>query len=317
MFKFNFTSQELDIDETENQNLETSLNDLSLEESSTDKKIPAREYDISSTGLPNVIQGDVIQLPSLSRPLYKRMLDDVKFQMAQQDTFDEDNDNACSKVVSMLNLSGNSDLVRGVYEGGFKTWECSLDLVEFLAQLPSHEICDKKILELGCGSALPSLYLLSRDEKNRVDVQDYNEEAIRYITIPNILLNTVLSVQDSTSTDLVEDTGDMEDSESSSEEEEDEDEAPEEKDQIIGESSECDVEAEINSEKVPEMLARVSERTRAFVGDWSNLPTQLNVPEMADKYDTIVTSETIYNEHALPDLVRVFQYALKKPSGVA
>lgn len=30
----------------------------------------------------------------------------------------------------------------------------------------------------------------------------------------------------------------------------------------------------------------------------------------------IVTSETIYAEHALPDLIHVFQKALKKPDGV-
>ena len=32
-------------------------------------------------------------------------------------------------------LDAPSDLVPGVYEGGLKTWECSLDLVEHLCEL--------------------------------------------------------------------------------------------------------------------------------------------------------------------------------------
>ena len=32
-------------------------------------------------------------------------------------------------------LNAPSDLVPGVYEGGLKTWECSLDLVEYLHEL--------------------------------------------------------------------------------------------------------------------------------------------------------------------------------------
>jgi protein-histidine N-methyltransferase len=34
-------------------------------------------------------------------------------------------------------LDAPSDLVPGVYEGGLKTWECSLDLVEHLHELQS------------------------------------------------------------------------------------------------------------------------------------------------------------------------------------
>lgn len=30
----------------------------------------------------------------------------------------------------------DSDLVSGVYEGGLKIWECSLDLVDYIAQNP-------------------------------------------------------------------------------------------------------------------------------------------------------------------------------------
>lgn len=312
-FKFNFTNEDLDLEDTEDsQQLESSLNELSIDASSKDdpNKIPSQEYNILTSPLPSVIQADILQVPTVEKPLYKRTLADVKFQMAEQDNLvDEDPD---KEVVSMLNLSGNSDLIRGVYEGGFKTWECSIDMVQYLSSLPVDQISNKKVLELGCGSSLPSLYLLSCSETNKVDVQDYNDQVIRYITIPNILLNTVLTVQEPSANTTTEE---VKEEESSEEEEDSEDEEDDEDEKRIEEDADtCDAEAEIPTEKIPTMLKLVSERTRAFVGDWSSLPEQLNVDQ--GKYDMIVTSETIYAEHALPDLIRVFQKALKKPDGV-
>lgn len=40
-----------------------------------------------------------------------------------------------SKEKALEFLDAPSDLVPGVYEGGLKTWECSLDLVEYLHEL--------------------------------------------------------------------------------------------------------------------------------------------------------------------------------------
>ena len=44
----------------------------------------------------------------------------------------------------------NSDLVSGVYEGGLKVWECSLDLVDYIT-LNKEKFEGKKVLEIGCG----------------------------------------------------------------------------------------------------------------------------------------------------------------------
>lgn len=66
--------------------------------------------------------------------------------MAEQDTFIEEHDD--KDVIPMLNLSGNTDLIKGVYEGGFKTWECSIDMVQYLSGLPEDQITNKKILEV-------------------------------------------------------------------------------------------------------------------------------------------------------------------------
>ena len=48
------------------------------------------------------------------------------------------------------------DLVSGVYEGGLKIWECSLDLVDYIA-VNKHLVQGKRVLELGCGQALPAI----------------------------------------------------------------------------------------------------------------------------------------------------------------
>jgi hypothetical protein len=55
----------------------------------------------------------------------------------------------------------NSDLVPGVYEGGLKLWEGSIDLVKALekeSQTGNLSFSGKRVLELGCGHALPGIY---------------------------------------------------------------------------------------------------------------------------------------------------------------
>ncbi|KAI8645110.1 hypothetical protein BD408DRAFT_412258 [Parasitella parasitica] len=311
-FKFNFTNDDLDLeDNEENQQLESSLHDLSIDEKKEElSQIPSREYDILSSPLPSVIQADILRIPLLEKTLFKRTLADVKFQMAEQDNLVDDKQE--TNVVNMLNLSGNSDLIKGVYEGGFKTWECSIDMVQYLSGLPEEQLTNKRVLELGCGSSLPSLFLLTHSNTNRVDVQDYNDQVIRYITLPNILLNTILTVQEPASSTVNEEQDSEVDSEDDDDQEEEEDDDDEKR--IEQDVDTCDAEAEISSENIPTMLQQLASRTRAFVGDWSSLPAQLNVDH--EKYDMIVTSETIYAEHALPDLISVFQKALKKPYGV-
>lgn len=101
---------------------------------------------LQSSPLPNIIQADILQIPTVEKPIFKRTLEDVKFQMAQQDSItDEDPD---KDVANMLNLSGNTDLIKGVYEGGFKTWECSIDMVQYLSGLPQDQINNKRVLEV-------------------------------------------------------------------------------------------------------------------------------------------------------------------------
>ena len=86
----------------------------------------------------------------------------------------------------------NSDLVSGVYEGGLKVWECSLDLCRYLLQ---HNIQPRgMILELGCGHGLPGILCLQQawqrgDATTNVYLTDFNEFVIDDVTIPNIVIN--------------------------------------------------------------------------------------------------------------------------------
>ncbi|XP_041365983.1 histidine protein methyltransferase 1 homolog [Gigantopelta aegis] len=84
-------------------------------------------------------------------------------------------------------VSWHVDLAPGVYEGGFKVWECGVDLANFLCD-QCIEIAGKRVLELGCGAGLPGLCAMKKDAK-AVHFQDYNSEVIEYLTVKNVLLN--------------------------------------------------------------------------------------------------------------------------------
>lgn len=80
-----------------------------------------------------------------------------------------------------------SDIVPSVYEGGYKLWECAIDLAEYLRKT---SMCKgKSVLELGAGHAIPSIVAAMQDAKF-LCIQDYNEEVLRDVTIPNLTTNT-------------------------------------------------------------------------------------------------------------------------------
>ncbi len=80
--------------------------------------------------------GEIISIP-------RRDLFDARFQVINE----EDSDNAIGKDAADF-LDAPSDLVHGVYEGGLKTWECSLDLVDYLAGNMDCHPAGKRILEV-------------------------------------------------------------------------------------------------------------------------------------------------------------------------
>jgi len=153
-------------------------------------------------------------------------------------------DQAEGDVQSAIKLK--SDVIKGVYEGGLKIWECTLDLISYLDNNQVN-FTGQKVIDLGCGAGLLGIHAL-RNGASSVHFQDYNHEVIDYITAPNVLLN-------SSPTDL-------------------------------------------------------SKQCQYFSGDWRSLHSLL------DKYDTILTSETIYNPENYCKLLAVFDQVLKAEGSI-
>jgi len=91
------------------------------------------------------------------------------------------------KLIQEFPNTYNSDLISGTYEGGFKLWECTLDLLEYLNNNTMY--CkDKSVLDLGCGTGLLGIFTLISGARN-VDFQDFNKDVLTNTTMSNVLVN--------------------------------------------------------------------------------------------------------------------------------
>ena len=92
------------------------------------------------------------------------------------------------------NFKGLGEIKPGVYEGGFKLWECEKDGVQYVLEngfsgiFDNQEISNKNVLEIGCGSGLFGILCLVYGV-NSVSFQDFNSEVLKLWTIPNLALN--------------------------------------------------------------------------------------------------------------------------------
>ncbi|QLL31455.1 hypothetical protein HG536_0B03180 [Torulaspora globosa] len=128
--------------------------------------------------------------PRNSTVLYRRELFDVKHQlMSEAGDGDED-----SVELDILMGETSEDLRKNVYEGGLKSWECSIDVVDYLSELKSGLEDIDCVLELGCGTALPTEYIYSMflQLQPTTDLtfilSDYNRSVLRLVTIPNLII---------------------------------------------------------------------------------------------------------------------------------
>jgi predicted nicotinamide N-methyase len=78
-----------------------------------------------------------------------------------------------------------SEVIPGVYEGGFQLWECTLDLLAFLESVPFE---NRTVCELGCGRGLPGICAALHGAA-AVLFQDFNADVIEQLTKPNTALN--------------------------------------------------------------------------------------------------------------------------------
>lgn len=200
----------------------------------------------------------------------------------------------------------NTDLIPGVYEGGLKVWECSVDLCRFLAQILDEVMTTKSsddmshdmqyvrdavtrsiedggsTLELGCGHGLPACLLLRESVRRRckqsaVVFSDFNDFVLRDVTIPNARLNI--------SSGLCDQQGDASDVDPTTE----------------------------------AMLKR-----SVFVGgDWMGLSHKLSSSELLlpdrvvnDRFDIILASETTYTNDSCQDTAYLMMKHLKVGTGV-
>lgn len=94
--------------------------------------------------MPSLISYSPIAVPITSTQntitLIRRDLFDARFQLIGEDAVGLVNAHNTDAHFASNNkaldfLEAPSDLIPGVYEGGLKTWECSLDLVEYLHEL--------------------------------------------------------------------------------------------------------------------------------------------------------------------------------------
>ncbi|RFU34355.1 hypothetical protein B7463_g1976, partial [Scytalidium lignicola] len=128
-------------------------------------------------GLPSAISYSTLSVQvddGQEMRLPRRELWDVRVQlMAEQD--DE----------GLGNLK-NDDIKTGVYEGGFKSWESSIDLVKVLATKgvqtgTQHGLKGQRMLEAGFRSY------------SKLGLADYNPTVLRLVTLPNMLLTWAFS----------------------------------------------------------------------------------------------------------------------------
>ncbi|XP_032302310.1 histidine protein methyltransferase 1 homolog [Coturnix japonica] len=155
-------------------------------------------------------------------------------------------------------VSSHSDLIPGVYEGGMKIWECTYDLMDFLAEAEIR-FNNKTVLDLGCGAGLLGIVALKGDAAE-VHFQDYNSTVIEEITMPNVVANCI----NDGNKDSKED----------------------------GKNIKPPSKRRKESEPLPDELSKC----RFFSGGWAEVSQLLSSSSKpCIKYDLILTSETIYN----------------------
>lgn len=109
-------------------------------------EVPAQEVDLDElfAALPARISYS---------PLLVRRNDGTQLYIARRDLFDAryqlmagESDDVDAPDIQFLDAP--SDLVRGVYEGGLKTWECASDLVQYISEGPAQTA--DSVLEASC-----------------------------------------------------------------------------------------------------------------------------------------------------------------------
>lgn len=216
--------------------------------------------------------------PSDNIILYRRNLKDVEIQIRLSAEDGKINEQISSAI------SANSDLIPTKYEGGLKTWECSLDLVSFLDFFkPKYTefLRNGKVLEMGCGSGLPGIYCRHEFNVARVDFQDFNRDVLLMLTLVNLSLNQKIKFLDSD--DSVE--------------------------SLQNDFFEVDLRNVFTNQSESS-----APKSKTFAGDWRYLPEEIKDSYQSNSddflYDLILASETIYDPNSYKSHSDIFMELL-------
>lgn len=104
----------------------------------------------------------------------------------------ENLDETIDQVFKVLEQNGNPQALEELCPYFGVIWPAARGLAEYLADLPPPHLVGKRVLELGCGLALPSLVAAKRGGK--VVATDFHPEVQRFFS-RNVELNSVQNLQ--------------------------------------------------------------------------------------------------------------------------
>eukprot|EP01095_Lingulamoeba_sp_RSL-Kostka_P012834 TRINITY_DN5164_c0_g1_i1.p1 TRINITY_DN5164_c0_g1~~TRINITY_DN5164_c0_g1_i1.p1 ORF type:complete len:341 (-),score=74.37 TRINITY_DN5164_c0_g1_i1:842-1864(-) len=199
----------------------------------------------------------------------------------QKSTLEKEEKNENSKDI--LDISQARDVLDKVYEGGFKIWECTFDLLEYLStnygQSSSYELDTiQSIFDIGCGQGLLGIYCyLYFPNITNCDFQDYNSEVLTYLTIPTIIKNAEIKSDNNNDNN---------------------------EENIINDIKEKCLFYSGDWKKIENKYFQLNE-------------DQHENDDNNNQYDLILTAETLYKEENHQSLYSLIKSSLKRPNGRA
>ncbi|KAL8952086.1 MAG: hypothetical protein Q9222_001997, partial [Ikaeria aurantiellina] len=209
VFRFGFGNEDVDPDLNDHEN-----------ENEVDKTSTKQQEQPPSTclpclfnlpelfhSLPSRISYNTLTIPTFPNHsptlLPRRELFDIRAQLMAEDVDLDNNDTPATAGLS------TDDIKPNIYEGGFKTWECSVDLASYLAahtaELTRFAAVTYTVVEMGAGTALPTLLLFqhllssstpsSYSHPKTIILADFNLSVLQLATIPNLLLTYALNAE--------------------------------------------------------------------------------------------------------------------------
>ena len=213
-FSFGFTSESFSDDE-----LNDDIVNVQQSQSDVQNSLAINPLDDPRLVSPEVIQPEVLDFSSVVRSLkdvrltfetlslfdgqiqlYRRELFDVKHQLMSESNVEQTTTNENGDPILEILLGDTAEDVRkNVYEGGLKSWECSIDIIELLNN-HGKDFSTEQIFDLGCGTALPSTFVFGKYLQSKLDsglnliLADYNKSVLELVTLPNLIITWAKTV---------------------------------------------------------------------------------------------------------------------------